>query len=270
MRPPELPEGYELLRRCGWWIAHRAGLRDHLLAVGDGDPRALATTGTGEFRGRGRPVLVTLPDGTRGVLRRYLHGGVLGRLTGPLFLGHSRPFGELVAVARARIAGVRAPEPLAAYHRRAALVFHEGYLLTREVAGARDLGRSLGDGARPGPVLEEVGREVRRMHRAGVFHADLHVKNVLLEDGGVTLLDFDRARVLDRLPSRLRHGNLVRFDRSVEKLGRAGTRVSRPDRLRFFRAYFEDGIEAEERASLIPRCRRNLFWHRLWWGVTGK
>ncbi|MHC4862038.1 MAG: hypothetical protein ACYTDY_18315, partial [Planctomycetota bacterium] len=111
MRPPDLPEGFDLLRRGGWWIAHRSGLREPLLAAGDGDPRAHAAAGTGALRGRGRPVLVTLPDGTRGVLRRYLHGGLLGGLTGGLFLGRSRPFTELTATERARRGGVKVPEP---------------------------------------------------------------------------------------------------------------------------------------------------------------
>ena len=191
----------------------------------------------------------------------YLHGGVMGWLTGALFAGSSRPLSELRATDRAHRAGVSVPEVLAAYHGTVGGVCHRGYLLTREVVGARDLVQVIREGESAGAFLRAVGRETRKLHDAGVVHAGLHVKNVI---------DFDAARVLGEVPAAERHANLVRFDRSLAKLGRAGAPMSRQDRLRVFAGYYDGGIEDSERVRLVRRCRRSLGRHRLWWRITGQ
>jgi hypothetical protein len=61
------------------------------------------------------------------------------------------------------------------------------------------------------------------MHREGVYHADLNLKNILLraENGAVVsyIIDFDRAKLfLGRLPPALRSKNLARLLRSARKL----------------------------------------------------
>ncbi len=263
-----LPEGYEWGRAGAFRGAFRSEARDALLGAGFTDPAAFAGRSDPAFAGRGRPVRVPLPDGSAGVLRRYLHGGVLRRLTGRWFTGAPRPVRELVATVRAERAGVRVPVVLAALWRPRAGLLHEGFLLTREETGKRDLAAALADGAPAAAALSAVGRETRRLHEAGVWHADLHVRNVLLGADGATLLDFDRARVLSPVPADLRLASLLRFDRSVVKLARRGPTVRAADRLRFFKAYFGTRPDRRERDALAARCRRSLAWHRLWWGVT--
>jgi tRNA A-37 threonylcarbamoyl transferase component Bud32 len=263
----ELPAGFVRLRRNGWRIA----VREDLLGAGGGtfpDPLELEARGTHTFRGRGRPVRVPLPDESFGVLRRYLHGGLLRAITGPLFAGAPRPLRELRALERARAGGVQVPEGLAAFVRPRAGLLHEGWILTREVPGARDLVEVLPEGTGAGAVLEAAGREARRMHDAGVRHADLHVKNVLVAGDGVWLLDFDRARVLDPLPDADRRRNLLRFDRSVVKMERSGVRVPLKTRLRFFRGYYGGRPAAGERELLVTACRKSLSRHRAWWAIA--
>jgi tRNA A-37 threonylcarbamoyl transferase component Bud32 len=263
-----LPEGFIWLKKGGWHVAVRSGLCEMLEEAGVGDPAALAARGTASFRGRGRPVRVTLPDGSAGVLRRYLHGGLLRGITGSLFVGRPRPLRELLAAERCRVSGVRVPEVLAAMHRRVALFLHRGYILTRVLPGVRDLVDLLEEGASPRGAMERIGRETRRMHEAGVWHADLHVKNVLVGDGEAALIDFDRARIEEPVSRRRRHGNLIRFDRSLVKLGRRGVPVSRVLRLRFFRGYFAGRPEPSEAAELQRRCERSLRRHRFWWRLS--
>lgn len=264
-----LPEGFALVERGGWSIAVRESARGAVLDATVGGPDVLAGTGEARYAGRGRPVRIVLPDGTPGVLRRYLHGGLLRKVAGSWFLGPSRPFRELRATERARRAGVSVPEVLAAWRRPRAGVFHEGWLLTREVPAARDLPAVLADGARIPAAFSAIGREVRRLHEAGVVHGDLHVKNVLVGATGVTILDFDRARIVDPAPRSLCVGNLLRFDRSVEKLTLSGPVVPRADRLRVFAAYFAEGLSADERRRIARRCRRSLSRHRLGWRLLG-
>lgn len=263
-----LPEGFEGLERAGWRISVRSDLASAVATAAGGDPERLAAAGEARYEGRGRPVRVVLPDGTAGVLRRYRHGGLLRGLTGTLFAGRSRPLAELAATERARRAGVNVPEVLAAWHRPVLGFLHRGFLLTREVPGARDLVAVFGAGERAGAALRTLGAEVRRMHEAGVLHADLHVKNVLVDGGGrVTILDFDRARVAKSWPPAARIANLLRFDRSLVKLGRRGVAVARTDRLRFFAGYWPEGLPPGERADVVRRCRASLRRHRLGWRI---
>jgi tRNA A-37 threonylcarbamoyl transferase component Bud32 len=107
------------------------------------------------------------------------------------------------------------------------------------------------------------------MHAAGVWHADLHVKNVLLADGAVVIIDFDRARVLGPVPEPERVGNLLRFDRSVVKLERSGVHVPLRDRLRFFHGYRDGLVDRRAREDVVRRCRKSLARHRRWWSISG-
>jgi tRNA A-37 threonylcarbamoyl transferase component Bud32 len=260
----ELPAGFGWLHAGAWHVAVREECRGVLENLDLADPERLAEGGDRCFSGRGRPSLLTLPDGSRVVLRRYRHGGMLGRLTGNRFAGASRPLGELRATEAARTAGVRVPEILAALHRPVAPALHEGYLLSRLVPAARDLSALLcdGPGERIGGWLRATGGETRRLHDAGIWHADLHVKNVLVDDLGVTLLDFDRARVPGTVPERDRRRNLFRFDRSVVKLSLQGVVVPRELRLHFFAGY-TGGRDDPER--LLRMGERSQRWHRLAW-----
>ena len=106
------------------------------------------------------------------------------------------------------------------------------------------------------------------MHGAGVWHADLHVRNVVVADGDVVLLDFDRARIMEPVPQAMREGNLLRFDRSLLKLGLAGATVSMADRCRLFTGHAGGRIEREGRDRIARRCRRGAYWHGLWWRLS--
>ncbi|MFW5791452.1 MAG: lipopolysaccharide kinase InaA family protein, partial [Desulfohalobiaceae bacterium] len=222
----DLPPGFVGMRSGRWHIAACEGVAAGCAAGGSSDPVRLAAGGDPCFRGRGHPVRVFLSDGSPAVLRRYEHGGVFAALLGGRFFGRPRPLRELAASEEARRAGVRVPEVVAAYVRPLRPFRHMGFLLTREVGQARDLVEAFRSGEPPGPVLHLLGEEVRRLHEAGVWHADLHVKNVLLAGGAVTLIDFDRARIMSPVPERMRIRNLLRFDRSVVKLANQGIAVA--------------------------------------------
>ncbi len=261
-RSPSLPDGFGWLRAGAWHVAVREDFREAVESAGLSRPESVAESGDRRFKGRGRPSLLTLDDGTQAVLRRYLHGGLLGSITGSLFLRSSRPLKELLATEAARSRGVRVPEILAALHRPIFPGLHQGYLLTRLIPDSRDLSALLAEGREGDRWLEAAGVETRRMHEAGVWHADLHVKNVLVSDGEVTLLDFDRARVLLRVTDRDRRLNLFRFDRSVVKLSLLGVVVPRESRLRFFSGYLDKTDDPER---LLLMGERSQLWHRLAW-----
>ncbi|HEV2147125.1 MAG TPA: lipopolysaccharide kinase InaA family protein, partial [Longimicrobiaceae bacterium] len=122
--------------------------------------------------------------------------------------------------------GVRTPLPLAAAEHRAGIGY-TAHFATLWIPDARDAAAWLAEAAPPDrlALLREAGAQVGRMHRAGVAHPDLNLRNLLVTGGEgispiVHLLDFDRARVSPGPVSpRRRAADLRRLARSVRKLG---------------------------------------------------
>jgi tRNA A-37 threonylcarbamoyl transferase component Bud32 len=72
------------------------------------------------------------------------------------------------------------------------------------------------------------------MHRNGVWHNDLNVKNILVRAEGdkpaVYVIDFDRGRLFEgAVPERAAEGNLARLHRSVRKLDPEHKHISDDD-----------------------------------------
>ena len=76
-----------------------------------------------------------------------------------------------------------------------------------------------GDPAGRSETLRRCGAVVRQMHDAGIWHADLQVKNLLVSPEGPMLIDFDGARVGAPPGVVNRARNLLRFRRSLERRG---------------------------------------------------
>lgn len=194
-----------------------------------------------ELRGRG-PVYAFAAAGGRWVVRRCRRGGAVGPVLGDRFLrgGVPRPFREMAASEEARKRGIPTPRVLvAAVYPRG--VFYRGDVVTEYVADSRDLAallfgsdapeqRAPGTAAEEDPAvrqaaLRDAGYLLARMARAGVEHADLNAKNVLLDrnEGRASafLLDLDRARIHapgDAVPA---GAMWARLERSLRKFERA-------------------------------------------------
>lgn len=183
---------------------------------------------SGEVVGGGRRPhpLVELPGGERVVVRRYLRGGAVRHLNRARYFVGDRAFEELRAVERARAGGVRTPVVIAAAQRQHAFGY-SAWLATRWIPSALDLcawlrARSPAERAE---ALREAGRQIARMHAAGVAHPDLNLRNLLVAPAGaggaeeVHLLDFDRARLhTGPVPAARRGRDLLRLARSARKL----------------------------------------------------
>jgi len=171
--------------------------------------------------------VATLPNGTRVVVRRYRRGGMMRWVNRVLYFGGNRAFDELRATERARAGGVRAPVVVAAIERPARLAGYHAWLATELVPGGVDFAAWLaaegGDASRRRDVLLEAGRQMARMHAAGVAHPDVNLRNLLVAPGDgdpeVYLLDFDRADVSPAPVSGARRvRDLRRLARSARKL----------------------------------------------------
>lgn len=180
------------------------------------------------FYGRGDIRSVQLADGTTALFRRYRHGGILRSITGKWFFSWPpRPFRELTITEELRRRGFPTVEVYAACVGKIAGPFYRGWLVTRQLEGAHDLWAALQSGFCQSvgieAVLKAVAASIRRMHREGVYHRDLNLKNILVRSttAGVEshVIDFDQAiLVLGQLPAPLVQNNLDRLLRSIGKL----------------------------------------------------
>ncbi|MDE0033372.1 MAG: hypothetical protein OXU75_09595 [Deltaproteobacteria bacterium] len=194
--------------------------------------------GQARYFGRAELHAVELADGGRALVRSCRHGGLLRHVTRDWFVSRPlRPFVELAVTVLARERGVPAPEVLAALVARGIGPWYRGWLVTREIEGARNLWAALlegvdGDGKRA--LLRQVGHSLRLMHTSGIDHADLNLRNILVLDGApgpeIFIIDFDKARLFKgTVPAARARRNLQRLRRSVDKLDRGHVRVRPQD-----------------------------------------
>jgi 3-deoxy-D-manno-octulosonic acid kinase len=166
--------------------------------------------------GRGSIQLIE-DEGRSWVLRRYLRGGFAAHFAHDryLWLGEdrTRSFEELRLLAALHARGLPVPPPVAGRYVKAVLTYR-AELITERLAGARSLEAVLAAGPLDGACWEAIGRCLRRFHDAGVQHADLNARNIMLgEQGQVWVLDFDRGRM--RAPGKWRSRVLDRLARSL-------------------------------------------------------
>lgn len=184
----------------------------------------------GEAVGRGSAWFVEATFGAA-VLRQYLRGGWVARISRDSYFfttfARSRPIREFNMLAGLFDRDLPVPRPVAALCERRGLL-SGGSIMTLRIAPSNTLADLLPGEDSPGPddeVWRRVGQCIRRFHRAGVWHADLNARNILLDDAlQVFLIDFDRARLM-RSTEVNGKSNLERLKRSLEKLWPAGQRA---------------------------------------------
>jgi RIO-like serine/threonine protein kinase len=108
---------------------------------------------------------------------------------------------------------------------------------------------------------------VRALHDAGVEHADLNIKNVLVTRAGKgVVIDLDQGALRDPFSDEARRANLVRLLRSAIKLHVRKGALEKRDPLRFLRAYSRGEKALRSRArewgrEALPWIRlRSLVW----------
>jgi len=222
-------------------------------------------------RMRGRGSLLLIEGEIALVVRKYRHGGILRALNEDLFLLGARPFQELLITEWLRAEGVNTLEVVAAIKEGVGMGLYRGYLLTRFLPQAVDMISFLRDkrgGRERREVIRKAGALTRRVHDLGLFHPDLHLKNFLVREGEVYLIDFDRAKRYPQLPPSLRMRGIKRLDRSAEKLKRKGLPLSLTDKAAFWSAY----SQGEMREWIRGYSRRYPLYrgiYRMGWALEG-
>jgi 3-deoxy-D-manno-octulosonic acid kinase len=235
---------------------------------------AIAGASPTRLGGRGRPVLLELP-GCRLVAKTMRHGGLVGGLLGDRFAGDERARRLVALLERLDERGVATARFGFARVRRGGAGLSRLDVATREIAGARDGLAFLR--ARPAAparraAVRAAARVVRSLHEAGVEHADLNVKNLLVREGAAVeafVIDLEKSSVVPALSAAAVVRNLERLARSLAKLGLLGELLPRTDLVRFVREYAGEGWRDLFEAA---RRRHDAFapLHRLAWALFGR
>jgi tRNA A-37 threonylcarbamoyl transferase component Bud32 len=272
------------------------------LFIREGVEPLLSSQHSKTFHGRGTYTSIPLRDfpDKRVIVKQYRHGGLWGRLAGDILWLSHRPLRELMNTEQALQRGVSTAEVIGTRIERLLWPFYRAELFSLEVSGTEDLIEFLTRhpaeelmGLKKG-LITQIAQAVRKMHDAGLYHADLHLKNILLQgletrprraSGGqvgdraptryspdalpsgikVYIIDLDKSTILERLSMTKRMDNLLRLERSVEKFKawqNCPGLISKTDKLRFLRAYL--GEEGDWK-PLVRRFATGHALHRFWW-----
>ena len=155
-----------------------------------------------------------------GVLRHYWRGGLIGRLLSDQYLytglKNTRTYKEYLLLVELEARGLNAPKPLAAKITSRGLIYR-GDLITQAIPNAESLLDILKTRAINQSEMVTIGKTIADFHQQGVFHADLNINNILLDDRGKAyIIDFDRGRLVTPMDSCL-SGNIQRLKRSFIK-----------------------------------------------------
>ncbi len=196
------------------------------------DPAWWAQQGkiTGAQTGRAQTWFVD-DDSEKMVLRHYTRGGLAARLSRDRYLWtglqRSRPWSEWQLTDELFRRGLPVPFPIAFRIQRAGF-FYRADLLTRQIENCQtlhdlivimmrnEISESLFQ-----QILQQIGKTIEQFHAQQLFHADLNVRNILVQHSEdevqrkIFLIDFDRCDF--RKGDSWKAENLARLRRSVQK-----------------------------------------------------
>lgn len=173
-----------------------------------------------EAEGRGAAYFLSAAADAVWVLRHYRRGGVLAHFNDDRYAwtgaSASRPARELRLLAALYNRGLPVPRPVAARAVRRRGLTYTADLITEAIPETCPLADHLAEQTLDGDGWHNLGAVIARMHQAGVWHADLNARNILVTpEHAFHLIDFDRARF--RGDGAWRAANLKRFRRSLDK-----------------------------------------------------
>ena len=176
---------------------------------------------TGALRAAGRGnTLIVSNDDDEYVLRKFVRGGLIGRLIKDTYFWNgedeTRGFAEWRLLRKLVNKGLNVPKPAAAYYRKTAM-FYTADLLTVRIPGIRSLAERLIQAPGNEEFWKALGVAICRVHAAEVFHADMNAYNIQLdEDDEMWLLDFDRGKLSPT--GTWKQETLSRLHRSLKKI----------------------------------------------------
>lgn len=173
----------------------------------------------GQASGRGTTLFFRYQDRDC-VLRHYHRGGMVSKISDDRYfylgLSRSRVWREFRLLKHMRSLGLNVPLPIAARLKKHGFSCRSD-LITEKIAGGRDMAALLGEQRLLPATWAVIGETIARFHLHGIYHSDLNLRNIMLDDEQrVWLIDWDNGRI--RRPAKSwREASLDRLLRSLEK-----------------------------------------------------
>ncbi len=197
--------------------------------------------------GRGASQKIQLA-GESYVLRHYLRGGLVARVLTDQYvwtgLRNSRPWRENAIVEQALQSGLPVAA-VAAYCIQRSGLFYRAAIISRYIDNRGSLAQCLGRAALDSSNWRDLGKLIRRLHQAGIYHDDLNANNILVTaNNDFYLIDFDKAK---RIPAGSAKGeqNLRRLLRSLQKI--AGQQQQQQREFHFSSSHWQSMLDAYEK-----------------------
>ncbi len=218
-------------------------------------------------RGRGG-IRIIETGGQKLAVRTYRHGGLFRALTGAFFIRPGRAASEAEVMLSLRESGFPTAVPFAVAIEKV-FVFRRLYLFTyfeEDAVPLLDYLEACGKRERMRTAVR-LAELLWRLQRTGVYHRDLHLRNVLVtREKSLMLLDFDRAAKRSLTPADMESmlRRLGRFAEKMEKQGKLS--LGQMEKALFVRRY--DRLSGCNMTETLRRGRatRGLL-HRAGWLV---
>lgn len=275
----KVPPGYIIINDNTSTVAVKKEYERPLMRHGISQPERffkdyISTSET--LKGRGPVLSVSIEEmpETRIMIRKYLRGGLVRFVNNDIFLGNQRPFNELYIGAEAYARNIPTAETLAAVSIKKAGPFYKCYLITKELTSCSDLPQylkklskisSIEFSEKKKEVLVKTAETVRSMHNKGFLHADLNMKNILINSlipENIFIIDWDKSVFKNSLSESEKSSNIIRFCRSMEKLQQQGIPVTEKDQELFLVSYWKNPKKASVDLEKLKQTvlKRKLIW----------
>ncbi len=293
----KIPCSFTFLKKGNLLILIRKTYKDLLIKQGIENPDKLIREdkSTEYFQGRHLTpsVLIRGTKNERMVVRHYMRGGFVRLISRDVFLGRLRPLNELIVSEEALGRGVPTSEILAVLQHKFFGWWYRADMVSKQIQGGVDLITCFKNiekkpYEKPGKKKLKEKREliylvagaINKMHQANIYHADLHPKNILIQNQNsgqnkAYIIDFDKSSIKKKISYKQKTKNLYRFHRSIEKTEKKGLYFTRTDQYRFFKHYLNDdknlkaaainylkGYGAHRKIHRLGRYIANLFFKK--------
>jgi len=281
----ELPKTCSLVEDGNVTLLIKNEFKEKLLKQGISHPKQLIANTSHlpkHFKGRGSlsSILIQESNGKRMLVKHCMRGGVVRFFIKDIFWGGSRPFSEMITNTKILQKNIKTTEIIAAAKHKIIGPLYKAYLFSKEIPECIDLITYCNELTQKSSkqrfkekkyLFQSVAKAVVKMHSEGIYHSDLHLKNILIRQRDndipeVYIIDFDKADTKEKLSPREKVKNLLRFNRSIEKYKLKGGSITRADQMRFFKEYFKKDKEVDDLFEInIKRYLLLLRLHTLKW-----
>ncbi|WP_181902095.1 3-deoxy-D-manno-octulosonic acid kinase [Thalassotalea euphylliae] len=172
----------------------------------------------GSAQGRGTTYFVAC-EHEQWVLRHYYRGGLIGKLINDSYVftgvANTRAIKEHLLLTQLQQWQLPAPRPIACRIKRKGLCYSAD-IISERINNAEDLYTRLLREPVSAALWQQIGKTIAAFHKRGVYHHDLNIHNILLDDNDkVWLIDFDQGAIKEG--THWQQDNMARLLRSFHK-----------------------------------------------------